>query len=79
MESITGAPWAGGDVNASLLPSGRWRRCSAGGAVRDVGRAGGGKFRPRIWAHFRANDYAFPGAHGGLDAAFSLPHDSVMC
>jgi hypothetical protein len=78
MESITNAPWAGGDVNRWLLayqsenadPELAGRFAALGELAPDtIGHA--------LWAHFRANAYGFPGDPSGLNAAFSLPHDTV--
>lgn len=78
MESITGAPWAGGDVNAWLLPyEGDGADPALAARFAALGELPAESFGHRLWSHFRANDYAFPGAPGGLNAAFSLPHDSV--
>ncbi len=78
MESITNRPWGGGDVNRWLLPyqSGNsdpeLAACFA--ALGDLAPDSLGY---ALWAHFRANDYGFPGEPSGLNAAFSLPHDTV--
>jgi hypothetical protein len=78
MESITGAKWAGGDVNRWLLP---YRGEAADPALAARFAALGGlppdSFGHVLWQHFRDNAYAFPGEPDGLNAAFSLPHDSV--
>ncbi|MBN8871337.1 MAG: hypothetical protein J0H67_00735 [Rhodospirillales bacterium] len=78
MDSVTNAPWPGGDINAWLLPyrgdgadPALAARFAALGALppETIGHA--------LWAHFRDNGYAFPGEPDGLNAAFSLPHDTV--
>jgi hypothetical protein len=78
MESITGRPWSGGNVNAWLLPY--------GGAAADpalarcfetLGQLPADTFGNSFWAHFKENGYAFPGDPKALNATFSVPHDCV--
>lgn len=78
MESITGRPWKGADVNKWLLPYG-------GGAANPalaqrfstLGKLAHRTFGHAFWTHFRENGYAFPGEPNALNAAFAVPHDSV--
>ncbi len=78
MESITGRPWGGSDVNKWLLPY--------GGAAADpalaqrferLSRLAPTTFGHSFWAHFKQSGYAFPGEPTALNAAFAVPHDSV--
>ena len=81
MASITGHPWSQGvtaDVGAFLMPY--------GGAARDPALVTrfealrglpAESFGRHFHDHFRANGYAFPGDPQALNAAFSVPHDSV--
>ncbi len=78
MESITGRPWDGGDVNAWLLPY------DHGHADPDLARRfealsslAPDTFGYAFWHHFKENSYAFPGDPTGLNAQFSVPHDSA--
>ncbi len=79
LESLTGRPWPEGtDAMAWILP---YRGAGADPAL--AARFGALEHLPRdsfghlLWAHFRRNGYAFPGAEGGLNIGFALPHDSV--
>lgn len=78
MESITGKPWEGGDVNAWLLPYDHGN-ADPGLAQRFEGlsRLETGTFGHAFWQHFKKNNYAFPGNPTGLNAQFSVPHDSA--
>lgn len=78
MESITNRAWSGGDVNQWLLPyagassdPGLVERFDALGRMPEqtLGHA--------FWSHFEENNYAFPGDPRAVNAAFSVPHDSV--
>ncbi|MGA9867082.1 MAG: hypothetical protein WBQ75_11670 [Acetobacteraceae bacterium] len=78
MESITGKPWAGGDIDHWLMPYGGGNadpalaaRFEALSALPTV------SFGHSFWTHFRESGYAFPGEPAALNAAFSLPHDSA--
>jgi len=42
-----------------------------------LGRLPPESFGHAFWAHFRDNGYDFPGEPKGLNAAFSVPHDSA--
>jgi hypothetical protein len=78
MESITNQPWAGGDVNAWLLPYGDGHAdpdlAARYDALRDLDPA---TFGHAFWAHFHHNDYAFPGDPSALNERFCVPHDSL--
>jgi hypothetical protein len=78
MESITGRHWADGDVIKWLLPY--------GGADADpalaqrfeaLAQLAPDTFGHCFWAHFKESGYVFPGDAKALNAAFSVPHDSV--
>jgi hypothetical protein len=78
MVSITHHPWTSGDASAWLLP---YQGSAADPALvarfvalRDLDP---GSFGHQFWAHFDRNGYAFPGDPKGLNAAFSVPHDTV--
>jgi hypothetical protein len=78
MESITGQPWTGGDVNRWLLPyEGEGADPTLAARFAALGHLPPKSFGHAFWAHFRENGYAFPGEPSGLNAAFSVPHDSV--
>jgi len=78
MDSITNRPWLGGDVNKWLLPY-------AGGNANPaltlrfeaLASLPAETFGHAFWSHFTENNYTFPGDPIALNAAFSLPHDSV--
>jgi len=78
MESITGKPWEGGDVDAWLLPYDHGH-ADPGLAQRfeALSRLGEETFGHAFWQHFKENSYAFPGDPTGLNARFSVPHDSA--
>jgi len=78
MASISNHPWTGGDAGAWLMP---YQGKAADPALaarfttlKDLHRK---TFGYQFWAHFNRNGYAFPGDPKGLNAAFSLPHDTV--
>jgi hypothetical protein len=78
MESVTGKPWADGDADKWLVPY------DDGGAdpalaarfhaLKDLEPS---SFGYAFWDHFTRNGYSFPGEANALNAAFSIPHDSV--
>jgi hypothetical protein len=78
MESITGRQWADGDVNKWLLP---YDGAAADPALAQrfdaLARLAPDTFGDSFWAHFKESGYAFPGDAKALNAAFSVPHDSV--
>lgn len=81
MGSITNQPWTKGvtdDVAAYLLPY-REGRTDPALAARFASLAGlpADSFGQHFWRHFRVNGYAFPGEADGLNARFSVPHDSA--
>ncbi len=78
MESITGRPWSGGDVNKWLLPyDGANADSALARRFEALERLGADTFGHAFWAHFKDNGYTFPGDPKALNAAFCLPHDSV--
>jgi hypothetical protein len=78
MISITGKPWDGGDVNAWLLPyAGDKADPRLAARFEELARLDKATFGHAFWAHFKENNYAFPGEQTALNAAFSLPHDSA--
>jgi hypothetical protein len=78
MESVTGKPWSGGDVNKWLLPyAGDTGDPALAQRFEALGRLASETFGYAFWAHFEENKYAFPGNPAGLNAAFSVPHDSI--
>ncbi|MEJ0016794.1 MAG: hypothetical protein WDN25_09525 [Acetobacteraceae bacterium] len=78
MESITNAPWPGGDVNAWLLPYSDGDADPRLAARYDaLQRLDPATFGHTFWAHFRHNDYAFPGEPSALNERFCVPHDSL--
>lgn len=78
MESITNRAWSGGDVNQWLLP---YAGASADPRLVErfeaLGRMPEQALGHAFWAHFRENNYAFPGDPRAVNAAFSVPHDTV--
>jgi hypothetical protein len=78
MESITGRPWNGGDVNKWLLPyDGPAADPALAQRFETLGRLAASTFGHTFWAHFKESGYAFPGEPQALNATFSVPHDSV--
>jgi hypothetical protein len=77
MISITGQPWEG-DVNAWLLPyTGEKADPKMVARFEELARLDKATFGYAFWSHFKENNYAFPGDPAGLNAAFSVPHDSA--
>ncbi len=78
IESITGQPWTGDDATTWLLP---YTGANADPALvarfEALGALPADTFGHTFWSHFKKNGYAFPGDPEGLNAAFSIPHDSV--
>ncbi|MDQ6703751.1 MAG: hypothetical protein M3Z96_11960 [Pseudomonadota bacterium] len=76
--SILNRPWAGGDIEAWLLP---YQKSAADTALvrrfENLGQLDSATFGHAFWKHFKKNSYAFPGEQQGLNAVFSVPHDSV--
>jgi hypothetical protein len=78
MESITGRPWLGGDVNKWLLPyAGAAADPALARRFDALARLPAETFGHVFWAHFTENNYTFPGDPTALNAAFSVPHDTV--
>jgi hypothetical protein len=77
MESITNAPWPGGDVNAWLLPYGKAPDRALAARFEALQRLDPATFGHAFWSHFRHNDYAFPGEPTALNERFCVPHDSL--
>lgn len=78
MESITGKSWDGGDVNQWLLPyTGDHAKPSEAARFERLAGLPQDTFGRAFYDHFRRNSYGFPGDPTALNAAFSLPHDSV--
>jgi hypothetical protein len=77
MESITNSPWQGGDVNAWLLPYGDAPDPGLAARFEALHDLDHRTFGHAFWAHFRHNDYAFPGEPTALNGRFSVPHDSL--
>jgi hypothetical protein len=81
MESITGHPWAGDavdDVAAWALPY-RGDKADPALAARfhALEQLPETTFGHHFFTHFRENGYDFPGEPNGLNAEFSVPHDSA--
>jgi hypothetical protein len=78
MESILGKPWPGGVIEDWLLPyRGSNEDPELVRRFETLGHLGPLTFGRAFWDHFKRNSYAFPGAPKGLNAAFSVPHDTV--
>lgn len=78
MESITGKPWAGGDINHWLVPyGGECADPTLAARFNALSALPAASFGRSFWTHFRESGYAFPGEPAALNAAFSLPHDSA--
>src|SRR5690606_13982679 len=72
MESITGAPWAGGDINAWLLPyTGAAEDPALAARFEALGDYPAESFGRAFWNQFKKNGYAFPGQPKGLNAIFT--------
>lgn len=78
MESITGRPWKGADVNKWLLPyDGAAADPALARRFEELGKLPNNTFGHVFWTHFKKNDYAFPGEPKALNVAFAVPHDTV--
>ena len=78
MESITGKPWAGGDINAWLLPyTGAAQDPAMVARFETLARLPEDSFGRAFWTQFKKNGYAFPGDPKGLNATFTVPHDAA--
>lgn len=78
MESITGKPWGGGDVNAWLLPYvGAAEDPAMAARFQALGKLPPETFGHAFWTQFKKNGYAFPGEPKGLNAVFTVPHDTA--
>lgn len=78
MQSILGKPWLGGDVEAWLMPyAGKAADPGLAARFEALGNVAAGTFGRAFWGHFKRNGYDFPGEPKGLNATFSVPHDSV--
>jgi len=77
MESVTNAPWPGGDVNVWLRPYEHAADPALAARFAALGALGPETLGHALWAHFRHNGYGFPGEPNGLNAAFGLPHDTL--
>jgi hypothetical protein len=79
MESITNAPWLDGDVNAWLLPYAGPGKSDPALAQRfdALQQLDSTTFGHAFWAHFRHNNYTFPGEPTALNERFCVPHDSL--
>jgi hypothetical protein len=75
--SITGHPWLGSDPNRWLLPYADAVDPALTARFETLGNLPRDSFGWAFWSHFKANGYAFPGDPSALNAAFSVPHDSV--
>jgi hypothetical protein len=78
MESITGAPWAEGDVLGWLLP---YRDGHADPALEArfaaLEHLPADSFGRAFWDFYKSNGYAFPGNAQALNREFAVPHDST--
>jgi len=79
MESVTERPWPpDGNTNAWLLPyAGDGADAALAARFAGLRNLPEGTFGRAFWAHFERNGYAFPGENQGLNAAFSVPHDTL--
>jgi ubiquinone biosynthesis protein Coq4 len=78
MESITGRPWGGGDVNTWLLPyTGSAQDPKMVARFETLGRLPSDSFGHAFWTQFKKNGYTFPGDPKGLNATFTVPHDAA--
>lgn len=81
MESVTGQAWTGPvasldqDILAWMLPYRDAPDPALAARFHALAELPESTLGHSLLAHFRANDYAFPGEADGLNAAFSLPHD----
>ena len=77
MESITNAPWSGGDVNAWLLPYRDAPDPALAARYEALQHLDPTTFGHAFWVHFHHNEYAFPGDPAALNERFCVPHDSL--
>lgn len=77
MLSITGKPWAAGDINKWLTPYADAPDPALAARFEALGRLGEETFGHAFYVHFKENGYDFPGEPKGLNGAFSVPHDST--
>lgn len=77
MESITGRPWSSGDASKWLLPYQGVPDFALAQRFEALAGLAPQAFGHAFWEHFKENAYAFPGEPQALNAAFSVPHDSV--
>jgi hypothetical protein len=76
MESITGGPWSG-DTMKWFLPYDGAADPDLAQRFEALKTLPPDAFGYCFWAHFKENNYAFPGEPKALNAAFAVPHDSV--
>jgi hypothetical protein len=77
MESVTGKPWAGGDMLAWMLPYRQQPDAPLAARFRALEALPQNSFG-RAWIeHFNRNGYPVPGEADALNAVFSVPHDST--
>jgi hypothetical protein len=77
MESVTGKAWSG-DVNEWLLPyAGDGADPALAARFKALGALDPASFGHAFFMHFTENGYDFPGDPKGLNAIFSLRHDSA--
>jgi hypothetical protein len=78
MDSITNGQWTGGDSNAWLLPYvGRAADPALAARFHALSEYPSNSFGRAFHHQFTSNNYDFPGEATGLNAGFSVPHDSA--
>jgi hypothetical protein len=77
MESITGKPFAGDDQTAWILVYDRTPDPKLAARFHALATLPAETFGNAFFRHFTENGYAFPGEPHALNAAFSVPHDSL--
>ena len=78
MDSITNGQWTGGDSNAWLLPYvGAAADPALAARFHALSEYPSNSFGRAFHHQFTSNNYDFPGEPTGLNAGFSVPHDSA--
>ncbi len=75
IESITGQPWATGDVLAWLLPYHTQPDPQLEARFQALAEFPITSLGYQFWQFYQTQSYAFPGCPQGLNARFAVPHD----
>ena len=77
LESVTGRPWATGDMEAWLLPYKTKPDPDLAARFHALSGLAPDTFGFTFADFYRRNGYAFPGEPTALNAGFAIPHDST--